>query len=158
MKVFLVRHAKAASGEGLRDFDRPLSLRGYNDAHKMGSFLQPYVKGKIIIVSSPAIRALTTALIFADELHAPKGDIVLNETLYREDAEEWYTTISLYDHENLFIFGHNPVFSMVVSKMAEKGYEDFPTCTVALFSEVRTGPPVTGKLTGLFSPKMFDRR
>lgn len=63
--LYLIRHAKSSWNiPSLSDIDRPLNERGYNDAHIMSNRLcKP--KNSTVIITSPAIRALSTALIFA---------------------------------------------------------------------------------------------
>ena len=66
--LILVRHAKSSHSFGFSsDFDRPLNDRGFREASEMGKKL---FKKKILIdqfVSSPALRAKTTAELFAAE-------------------------------------------------------------------------------------------
>jgi phosphohistidine phosphatase len=61
-KLLLVRHAKAKSGDfEIKDFDRPLSQKGIDEALEMG---QQLFQGNIFpdgIISSPALRAISTA-------------------------------------------------------------------------------------------------
>ena len=56
-KLFLVRHAKSSrSIADLEDFDRPLNERGYSDAHLIGLHLKNEIDGRLVIISSPAVR------------------------------------------------------------------------------------------------------
>ncbi len=60
--IYLIRHAKSDwDNPLLQDIERPLNERGYADANVMGTRL----KTPGLIISSPAVRALSTALIFA---------------------------------------------------------------------------------------------
>jgi Histidine phosphatase superfamily (branch 1) len=63
MKVlFLIRHAKSSwDNTALPDKDRPLDDRGKRDAPKMGKRLAKRDVKPDLILSSPAMRALTTA-------------------------------------------------------------------------------------------------
>lgn len=67
--LVLVRHAKSSwDNPDWSDFERPLNKRGNRDA----PFMAEVLKSKNIIpdfmISSPAIRAKSTALYFAQEL------------------------------------------------------------------------------------------
>ena len=67
--VILVRHAKAdKTMHTINDADRPLTERGITDAELVSSMIagEKITLGKL--VSSPAIRAYSTALIFARKL------------------------------------------------------------------------------------------
>ena len=58
-KLFLVRHAKSDwENPYLKDIERPLNERGYANANSMS--YQRRIKPDLII-SSPAVRAFTTA-------------------------------------------------------------------------------------------------
>ena len=68
-QLFLIRHAKSSWGNAqLKDFDRPLNHRGRAAAPEMGDRL---VKAGIfpdVIISSPAVRAFTTAKLISKRL------------------------------------------------------------------------------------------
>ena len=67
--LFLLRHAKAINGGVLiPDQDRPLSDSGVKDAKRLGSYLSKKSFDFDLILSSPAIRAITTAQIVANKL------------------------------------------------------------------------------------------
>ncbi|MES2957129.1 MAG: histidine phosphatase family protein, partial [Pseudomonadota bacterium] len=67
--LLLVRHAQARpEGPSLLDRDRPLDDVGKRDAPKMGERLTKRNVKLDLVVSSPALRALTTAQLIAEEL------------------------------------------------------------------------------------------
>ena len=67
--LFLIRHAKSSWDDtALADKDRPLNDRGKRDAPKMGKRLADRDVNPDLILSSPAMRALTTAEIIAKKL------------------------------------------------------------------------------------------
>ena len=143
-KLFLIRHAKSDwSIEGLTDIDRPLNKRGYTDAHLMGLFLKKYFSDKTIFVSSPAVRAISTALIFATELGYKKEEILFAPEIYEAKAEDLFRVIKKIaePYENIFLFGHNPTISEVVANLIGAPLVDLPTCCVNLFeSEAKSWP------------------
>lgn len=66
--LFLVRHAKSSKDEViLPDQDRPLTDRGKSDVPKMGKRLAKRDVKPDRILSSPAIRALATAEVIAND-------------------------------------------------------------------------------------------
>lgn len=68
-RIYFIRHAEAQSG-GISDFERKLSPRGEEDALRLGELLRSRRVAPHLIVSSSAVRALTTAQIIADALNA----------------------------------------------------------------------------------------
>src|SRR4029453_9760311 len=81
--LFLVRHAKSSRDDPtLPDKERPLNDRGMRDAAKMGERLAKQDAQPDVILSSPAVRALSTAEIIAKKLHYKPKDIVVDERLY----------------------------------------------------------------------------
>ena len=81
--LFLLRHAKSSWGNPkLKDFERPLSGRGINDAPVIADrFLSRYSSVDCIICS-PAMRAKSTAKLFAENINFPVDDIISNPELY----------------------------------------------------------------------------
>ena len=68
-QLLIVRHAKSDWGNaGISDFNRPLNERGIINASLMGKRLK--VKGILpnALISSPALRAITTAKLITYEL------------------------------------------------------------------------------------------
>ena len=65
----LIRHAKSSwDYPGLTDFERPLNDRGRRDAPRMAQRLGRSCKPPLLLLSSPATRAVTTARLFAETL------------------------------------------------------------------------------------------
>ena len=79
MKIlFLVRHAKSSRDDpSLPDRNRPLNDRGLHDAPMMGQRLSRSGVKPDRLVSSPALRALTTAQLVADAIGYPRQDIAI---------------------------------------------------------------------------------
>ena len=68
-KLYIIRHAKSDwSDDTLKDFDRPLNKRGLKNAPFMGSLLKNKNINPDLILSSPALRAITTAEIIANRV------------------------------------------------------------------------------------------
>jgi phosphohistidine phosphatase len=133
--IYFVRHAKSDwSIPGIDDFDRPLNQRGYSDAHRMGRFLKKNISGDLLFVSSPAIRALSTALIFATEINFPLNNIQLAKDLYEAETDDYEYVIGELDNRinSVLIFGHNPTISEVVAKCSRTSATELPTCAVSI--------------------------
>ena len=93
--LFLVRHAKSSREDTrLPDKDRPLNDRGKRDAPKMGKRLAKRDVRPELILSSPAMRALTTAEMIAKKLDYKLKEIVVDDRLYPSDADEMLTSFT----------------------------------------------------------------
>jgi phosphohistidine phosphatase len=158
--IYFIRHAKSDwSIPGIDDIDRPLNERGYLDAHRMGKHLKKSKPDDFILVSSPAIRALTTALIFAREFDYPQNQILLQADLYEAKIEDYQTVISFLDNkfDTAFIFGHNPTISEAIGIFSNTRETELPTCSVSILRfesrDWSTVISLKGELKSQFSPK-----
>jgi len=70
-QLVLVRHAKAVQYDYENDFSRELTPRGLEDAVKVSLHLREQGIVPRLIISSPAVRALQTAEIFAGTFSYP---------------------------------------------------------------------------------------
>ena len=87
-RLTLVRHAKSdTSLPGQQDWDRVLDRRGQHDAPEMARRLRARKLKPDLILSSPAVRALSTASIMARELKVPAERIAQDERLYLADPK-----------------------------------------------------------------------
>lgn len=118
----------------LKDYDRPLNQRGKKDAPEMGKRLRK--KHNIIpdlIISSPAVRAASTAKLIAAEVGYDPGHIRWVEKLYHCTAEVFEEVITgediADDVKTVFIFAHNPGISHFAHyAVPELLQDDMPTC------------------------------
>ena len=134
--LFLIRHAKSSwDNTALPDKDRPLDDRGKRDAPKMGKRLQERDVKPDMILSSPAIRALTTAEIIAKKLDYKLKDIVVDDRLYAGQADDLLDVIhELGDKlERVMLFGHNPELTELAHRLSSE-IARMPTCAVAEFT------------------------
>jgi phosphohistidine phosphatase len=132
--LFLIRHAKSSwTSLGLSDKERPLDLRGHNDAPRMAAHLKKMGIQPDLIVSSPAVRARTTADYFAKTFDIPSESIDIQQDVYEADERDILHVIhNLPDSvETVFLFGHNPTFTYVADSFSKKErFENVPTCGV----------------------------
>ena len=136
--LFLVRHAKSSRDDpSLPDRDRSLDERGKRDAPKMGERLAKRDVKPDLILSSPAMRALTTAEIIAKKLDYKLKDIVVDDRLYASEADELLNVIhKLGDKlERVMLFGHNPELTELAHRLSSE-ITHMPTCAVAEFTFV----------------------
>lgn len=129
--LLVVRHAKSSwETEGQRDFDRPLNDRGRRDAPMMADRL--IARGIVpdLLVSSPALRAKTTAELFASRFGVT--DIFFKPELYHAPAPIFYSVIGGLDEiaSTACIFSHNPGITDFVSELTSARVDNMPTCAV----------------------------
>jgi phosphohistidine phosphatase len=112
MKILtLVRHAKSSwKDAGLRDIERPLNSRGRRDAPEMGRRIKDHGIRPSLIVSSPAVRAWTTAKLIAAEISYPLEFLQREDGLYLASVDEMLDVIAAQDDgfNSLMLVGHNP--------------------------------------------------
>ena len=128
--LFLLRHAKSSWDQSeLRDFERPLAERGLRDIKNMGERFVRSGRSVDCIISSPAVRAKATALLFAREIGYPEDDISANPELYFAGAPMFMKAASLIDEEfqSAMLVGHNPAITEFVNDMSNAGIDNIPT-------------------------------
>jgi phosphohistidine phosphatase len=107
----LVRHAKSSWKDGsLSDRERPLNKRGKRDAPVMGKRIVEAGIRPSLIISSPAVRAWTTAKIFAKALTYPVEFLQREDGLYLASLDNLLDAIATQDagFNNLMLIAHNP--------------------------------------------------
>jgi len=131
--LFLVRHAKSSRDDpSLPDRERPLDDRGKRDAPKMGKRLAKRDAKLDLLVSSPALRALTTAKLIADEMGYKRNDIVVDDRLYASSLDDLLAVIRALDNKlgRVMLVGHNPEFTDLAHRLSSE-IVDMPTSAVA---------------------------
>ena len=67
--LYLLRHAKSSWDDPeLKDFERPLAERGLRDIPKMAARFRQRGDTVGCVITSPALRAKTTAKLMADQI------------------------------------------------------------------------------------------
>ncbi len=131
--LYIIRHAKS-SWDGIEDdFDRPLNSRGKSNAPMMGHVLFNKNIKPDLIISSPALRAKTTALLIAKEIGYDKDSMIFNETIYESSTQNIIDIINHISDEvdSLAIVGHNPALTDVINVLSGSGrLDNLPTMGV----------------------------
>lgn len=128
--LILVRHAKSDWAEpGLIDFDRPLNKRGRKDAPAMAQRLLDRKVPVDGIVSSPAVRAATTAACFAETLQLKPEYI---SELYLAGPEVLFQIVSSlsYTLNRVIIVSHNNGLTDFANMLTNARIDNIPTCGV----------------------------
>lgn len=132
-QLFIIRHAKSSWDIGvLNDFDRTLNERGHTDAPIMAKRLVDKNIAIDLFVSSPAIRAFTTASYFAQQYHKDEGDILKVPELYNATPPTFFKTIAGLDSKfnSIALFSHNPGITEFANQLTKTHIDDMPTCGI----------------------------
>jgi phosphohistidine phosphatase len=130
--LYLIRHAKSSRKDtSLDDFDRPLNKRGQHNAPFMAQLLQQLHVVPDLILSSPAVRAKTTAQTFAHILKYTK-EIEFHKALYLTSVNTFLSILRAIgnEHQTVLIFGHNPELTLLANTIGNCTIENIPTCGV----------------------------
>ena len=133
-RLILVRHAKSDwSLPGQEDWDRPLNTRGQRDAPEMARRLRSRRLKPDRILSSPAVRALTTATIMTRELRVAPSLLKAEERLYLAAPADLLQVLRELGgaSRQLMVVGHNPGITEFADKVsAERSLDNMPTCAI----------------------------
>ncbi len=134
MKIlYLIRHAKSSwDNQDQTDFERPLNKRGEHDAPLMANILNKKKVEPDLIISSPAKRAFSTALIFAEKLDYNLNSVKTDDRIYEAGMRELMTLVREIDDRNktVMIFGHNPGLTSFTNLLGDKFIPGMPTCSI----------------------------
>jgi phosphohistidine phosphatase len=163
MQLYIVRHGIAIDREAPKcpaDPDRYLTEEGKEKTRPVATGLAALGVAADLFLSSPYVRALQTAEIFANELEYPKQKIRRTDLLlpgaeaallFRELAKD-------KDSASIFLFGHAPQLDDVISTALGSKHQvtALKKAGAALVELKRISPP-TGQLVWLATPKLLRR-
>ncbi|MGI5165990.1 SixA phosphatase family protein [Spirillospora sp. CA-253888] len=150
--LIVLRHAKAVTGLGMDDADRPLADRGRRDAAATGDWLRAEGLVPGLVLCSTAVRTRQTL-----DLLDLKAEVSHESRLYDNDPALVLDLVRQTGDEvgTLLVVGHNPSAQQVVYDLTGNA-PDFPTCALAVvelnapWAETRPGG---GELTAFRTPK-----
>lgn len=133
LTLYLARHADATNDPAVADISRPLSEDGLANASLMGNRLRERQLAPTRIFTSPALRARTTADIFAEILGFPKENIISLSTIYEATSRTLQDVVAALpkDHTHILLIGHNPAISRIVAHFTGESMENMPPAAVA---------------------------
>lgn len=160
--VFFIRHAKSSWKEPeLADIERPLNKRGFRDAPFMAKLLAGKGVKPDLLLSSPALRAYTTAQYFAEAFAWPEDRIQVERRIYDAYPGDILALLQELPGEvnTVILFGHNPTFTALANYYANTYISNLPTCgivqvdmDIANWQEVS---PKAGSLVAYYFPKQY---
>jgi phosphohistidine phosphatase len=129
----IVRHAKSSwKDRRLSDRERPLNKRGERDAPIMAKRVVEASVRPSQIISSPAVRAWTTAKVFAKSLNYPIEFLQREDGLYLASLDNLLDVVATQDpgFNNLMLFAHNPGLTDFANYLVPGLTSNLPTAGV----------------------------
>lgn len=163
MQLYIVRHGIAIDREDPKcpaEAERYLTEEGVEKTKQVAKGVAAMGAAGDLLITSPYVRAVQTAEIFAEALDYAKQKIRRNEMLlpgseptlfFRELAREKQAS-------TVFVFGHAPHLDDVIATAlgSKKHLTSLKKAGVALIELKRISPPM-GILAWLATPKMLRR-
>tara|TARA_B100001013_G_C24541653_1_gene414923 strand:+ start:345 stop:836 length:492 start_codon:yes stop_codon:yes gene_type:complete len=160
--IILFRHGKSdwnANYDG--DHNRPLAKRGIKATKNMGRFLAERNQIPDLVISSTAVRARTTAEL-AMEAGNWNCQMELESAIYGGSPDTLLNLTQQQDNTlvSICLVGHEPNFSMFISRASNDGYIRFTTANMAKIDfQVNQWKDIRfyeGKLDWLQRPKELE--
>jgi phosphohistidine phosphatase len=133
LRLILLRHGKSSWDDArLDDFERPLSPRGLQNVPEMGRRLARRGSLPELIVSSTAVRALSTARAIAREIGYREHQISEAPGLYLANPHEILAIVRQAPAaaKCLMVVGHNPGLTELANLLDEVRIDNMPTASM----------------------------
>ncbi|MFA7368122.1 MAG: histidine phosphatase family protein [Kiritimatiellales bacterium] len=130
--LVLARHAQSDKKDpALSDFDRPLNRRGESGAFDLAEQFAVSDLRVDALISSPAVRARSTAGILAKKISVP---VQTDERIYTDGVQKLLEMVRSFDdrHSTIVLIGHNPGLSEFLRYLTDDNYADLPTASAAV--------------------------
>ena len=127
--LLLMRHGKSSWELNVSDQDRSLLQRGVSDAHLVGAELVQNIMPIDFAYSSPANRALQTAMICLRQLRFPLETFAVIPELYDFTGNHVLNFVKNIsnDMDTVLIFGHNHAFTHITNSLGNRHIDNVPT-------------------------------
>lgn len=157
--LYLVRHAKSSWEFNLEDHERPLNERGLYDASFVARNIKDEIRIPDMIMSSDAVRAKTTAMLYLKEFGIDQSVLILDPKLYDFNGREVEKIVrgTSDDVNCLMIFGHNNAMTSLVNKWGDLEIENVSTAalTELVFKQKNWAEIKNGTTKQYITPKQF---
>lgn len=161
LRLMLFRHGKSDWNAATRgDRDRPLSRRGERAAATMGLVLRKMEEVPDLVVTSPAVRAESTAVL-ARISGGWDSQLEVADDLYGAGPDTALTVVAHCggDAERLMLVGHEPTWSLLAERITG-GRIVVKTATILAFdlnaATWANAGRAGGSLAFALHPRMFD--
>ena len=127
--LLLMRHGKSSWELNVSDEDRALLQRGISDAKLVGTAMSEIGLEIDFAFSSPANRALHTAMICLRQLRYPLETFKVIPELYDFSGNHVLNFVQSLpnDLNTVLIFGHNHAFTHIANSLGSQHIENVPT-------------------------------
>jgi phosphohistidine phosphatase len=163
MQLFIVRHGIAVDREDPKcpaDPERFLTEEGIDKTRQVAKGVAEVGAVPDVMISSPYLRALQTAEIFAEQLEYPKTKIRKSDLLLpgAEPMQLFRELSKDKDQSVVFVFGHAPHLDDLVATAVNTKHHitSLKKAGVALVELRRLVPP-SGELIWLATPKLLRK-
>lgn len=161
MKLYIVRHGLAierGAPQCPSDPERFLTEAGWSKTRQVAKRVAALAEEPDLLISSPYIRAMQTAEIFAEQMGYPKEKIHTTQSLLpgTDPLQLFRELARLKDETNVFVFGHAPQldYALAYALGSKQPVTELKKAGVALLELKRVSPPL-GKLVWLAPPKLL---
>lgn len=120
-ELLILRHGKSDWDAGADDFNRPICDRGKRGAQRVGVWLLGQQSVPDYVISSPAIRAITTAEKTAKVMDLDVRDIVTDVRIYNADRDALLAVLQDCPEQagRVMLVGHNPGLEQLLRYLAD---------------------------------------
>lgn len=128
--LYMVRHAKSSWKHDVIDHQRPLKGRGRRDGKLVSNFVSDQVDPPQKMISSDAVRALSTAKYFKQAFNIADEAFATTHELYDFGGQQVMSTIKGIDNSlnRVMIVGHNHAFTSIANMLGNEYIDNLPTC------------------------------
>lgn len=162
----ILRHAKSSWDQPeLNDFDRPLNRRGQKNATLMGHWLKHCRYIPELILTSPAVRACTTAQLVASVLYDdPSERIGKDSRIYEASVDDLLELLAEVNDQVgfLMIVGHNPGLTDLANHLGASPIDHMPTCSHCKIDwpvdQWKEAVSIRGQVKAFDRPRMISKQ
>ena len=135
-ELVILRHAKSNRTYMVNDINRPLSQSGIERIQIKSYQKRDFFIDAGVIISSPAIRALHTAIIVIRELGISMEKLIIDEQLYTFSGFSIIDYVYALDERwsKVVLVGHNPAFTDVINHFSDVSINQLKTSGFAKIS------------------------
>jgi phosphohistidine phosphatase len=137
-KIVFVRHGRAEDQvPEITDFERSLTSKGKAISRTMATRYLEKEPDPGLIITSPAFRALETALIFSNEYGIKPERIIIESNLYYQtDLNSVLNLLGTISEQVdiITLFGHNPSFTQIPDRLCIEGCEFLTKTSIVCIS------------------------
>lgn len=155
--LYMVRHAKSSWKHDVIDHQRPLKGRGRNDGELVSEHVKDRFDPPQKIVTSDAVRALTTAQYFKQAFGLSDDQFQPTHDLYDFSGRQVMEIIKNLDNglDRVMIVGHNHAFTSIANMLGSSYIDNVPTCgfIVLEFDTDQWADVTTGKTLATVFPR-----